>query len=443
MRILFYISIVLAFASALALMINPVTGILLITLFKPVIDTSFYVAFGPLTLTKIYGVIIPSIVIMYMITARGKDSLRYMPLWVLWVIYAADVFIFSITIVYNQGILAGLDVFFRHINGFIGFYMFQAFFRLDEKMKLLLTAMILAGIFPILTTLYQVATGVQWHTLAHSITEGGVRRSPGLYFHIVTVRYYCYQALIGMLLYWTLVTKPGMAGKIIGFTLLSSILVIMWHTYSKAGYLEIALWAIIWTVLRKKYAMFAGILLASFVIIPFYASDIAHEIYTVFHKEIAAVSGGQLGEAALAGRIYGWTALMETWGELNLFLQLFGSGIVMTGAHNDYIMVLFHGGVFGLLIYLVLFGTIGFRIVLELLRKVDPLSIAAFILYVTFLIESIGLEPTSYPHFQWLVWGIAGLFLRRRQDDRTGTKETSLPPEPVHNRDKTRILHRA
>jgi len=444
MRILFYISIMLAFVSALALLINPVTGILLITLFKPVIDTSFYVPLGSfLTLTKIYGVIIPSIIILYIITARGKNSLRYMPLRALWVIYAVDVFIFSIIIVYNRGILAGLDVFFRHINGFIGFYMFQAFFRLDEKMKLLFTAMILAGIFPVLTTLYQIITGVQWHALAHSVTEGGAVRSPGLYFHIVTVRYYCYQALIGMLLYWSLVSKPGIAGKIVGLTLISSILVITFHTYSKAGYVEIALWAIIWTVLRKKYVIFATILLAGIIVIPFYASDIANDILTVFHKEIAAVSGDRLGEAALAGRIYGWKGLMETWSELNLFLQLFGSGTVMTGAHNDYIMMLFHGGVLGLIIYLVLFGTIGFRIVSELIRKVDPLGIAAFLLYVTFLIETVGLEPSSYPHFQWLVWGIAGLFLRRRYDERAQPDESHIPPKSVRDPDETRILSRA
>jgi hypothetical protein len=428
---LLYAAIMLAFVSALALALNPVLGIIVVTLSKPVIDTAFYapLLFG-LSLTQIFGVVMPIFILGHMIIAKRLNRLRYMPLRTIWIIIAVDAFLFSGIIAIQQDIMAGLEVFFRHMNGFIGFYMFQAFFREEKKMRMLFIAMILAGIFPISTTLYQILSGTEWHHLSHMETAGGLIRSAGFYYHILTVRYYVYQTLIGMLLYWSVISKPRVWGRAVGGVILATSLIVLFYTYSKAALLEMAIWAFLWTTLQKKFTALIAILVAVLIIIPFYAADIGDVIYTVFQKEVGALTTGKQTEIIFAGRLFMWQVVMERWGELNLFLQVFGSGQVMTGAHNDFIMMLFHGGIVGFLIYIALLVIVGFRLVTELLRKIEPLGVVALILYLSFLVETVGLAPSSYPHFQWLVWGLIGLFLRRREDSLASpmVQQHDLPP---------------
>lgn len=271
-----------------------------------------------------------------------------------------------------------------------------------------------------MTTLYQVITGIQWHQLAHAQSEQFIRSS-GLYYHILTVRYYSFQALIGMLLYSSIVKKTDFKRKIFGLVFTLTILVVLFHSYSKAGYLALTIWVLVWTIYQKKYITLAAVALAALLAVPFFAADIAEDVQTVFHREISAIEGGEESKTALAGRVPGWKARLTQWSRLGVLSQAFGSGFVMTGAHNDFIMVLFHGGVVGLIIYLLLLWTIGIRLFNELRRRVEPLGVASMMFYLAFLIESMGLEPSSYPQFQWMVWGLIGLFLRRRQDERRTT----------------------
>lgn len=148
MQILYFFSVLLAIISAVVLVINPATGILVVFLSKPVIDTGFYVVFGHgLSLTRVFGVLFPLIIFVQMAAAKGYNRIRYMPLKTLWIIYAIDIFIFSSIIILNEGLVIGLDVFFRHINGFVGFYMLQAFLRTDHRLRQLIVAMIIAGLF--------------------------------------------------------------------------------------------------------------------------------------------------------------------------------------------------------------------------------------------------------------------------------------------------------
>jgi O-Antigen ligase len=428
---LLYISIALAFACALALTLNPVAGILALTLTKPIIDTAFYapLVFG-LTLTQMFGATVPMIMFGHMFAQGGRNAVRFMPMRMTWMVYMGYAFIFSLIIVYQEGVQNGLDVFFRHTNGFVGFYMLQAFFRDDRRLRQLVTMFLLAGVFPIVTTFYQIVTGVQWHQhLAHMESEG-FTRSSGLYYHILTVRYYVYQTLIGILLYWSMVYRPRVWLKMIGVVLGLLALVVLYRTYSKAGYLTIGLWMILWGVIQKKYVFLALLMLSLLVVMPFFASDLGDVVYQVFHKEVAALEGEKTGEAAFSGRIYAWERMLDEQSKLGVFAQVFGSGHMMIGAHNDYIMMLFHGGLIGFLIYLFLLASAGWRVVSELRRRVDPLGVAALMVYLAFLIDTVGLTPSSYPHFQWLVWGVIGLSLRRGHDSATKFASEQAPAVP-------------
>ena len=53
----------------------------------------------------------------------------------------------------------------------------------------------------------------------------------------------------------------------------------------------------------------------------------------------------------------------------------------------------------------------------NLWRRVDPIAVVALMLYAMYFIDSFGLVPSSYPSYQWLVWGLIGLSFRLREDE--------------------------
>jgi hypothetical protein len=117
------------------------------------------------------------------------------------------------------------------------------------------------------------------------------------------------------------------------------------------------------------------------------------------------------------GRWFGWMEMMDKWERLPAMNQWFGSGQIATGAHNDFLQMLFHGGIVGLGIYTVVLTVIGVRVALNLLAKADVVAVAALMVYLMWLIDAIGLVPSAYPSEQWLVWGVIGLSFRRRVDE--------------------------
>jgi len=56
-------------------------------------------------------------------------------------------------------------------------------------------------------------------------------------------------------------------------------------------------------------------------------------------------------------------------------------------------------------------------IVKLLARRLDVYSIAALLAFIMWIVDAMGLVPSAYSGYQWFVWGLVGLCLRRRQDD--------------------------
>ena len=410
--LLLYLSVFLALVSTFVLILAPETGYLLLFLSKPIIDTAFYqpLLFG-LPLTKIVGGVVPIIVLMQILFARGSRSIRFMPLKGIMLTYACYVFFFSLVIVFKDGITNGLEVFFRHINVFIGFYLMQALFREKDKLKMLLVVLIVSGIFPMSSVIYQHVTG--FHLKYQGIMEiGELTRSAGLYFHSMTARFYAYQSLVAMLLYSAYYARKPAINIIMYIYGMIAVFVII-STFSKSGFLALVITGLVWTTLQKKFTWLIVMLLAGISLLPIYFQDIISTINTVFFLNVDTLSST---EGMLRGRLPLWENMLNEWHQFGMLAQIFSSGHIKTNAHNDYLQMLFHGGIVGLLIYLFLLIAVGFKTIRNLFLNVSPLNTAALILYFSWLIDSIGLVPSGYPHYSWLVWGIIGLSLRQMEN---------------------------
>jgi len=405
------IAIGLSALALLALVVNPVWGIPLLFIVKPVIDAAFeYPVFYGLRLPEIVAGTVPLVMIGHMLLAAPKQSVRYMPLRWIWTAYLLDALIFSILLAFNEDPKTGFNSFFRYLNGFVGFYMVQAFFQNERDFKRLLAAFMVAGLFPAATAYYQIATGIGWR---EEFSEG-VQRAVGLWHDSVSMREYAFQTILAILLYGVLYLRGNAFKQAVLMGYLVVMVGVVLNVFSKAGTAGLVLWAACWTLLSRKYLQFV-MLAGGAVLVAVVASGYLMNLRQVFHKEIGLVTGkGDLAHT-LAGRWYGWTHMVDVWFTFPWPAKLFGSGHLAIGAHNDYLQMLYHGGLLGLAIYLCLLGAIGFRVVANLRRRMDPMAIAALMLFLVWLVDTIGVVPSAFPAWQWFVWGVIGLSLRREE----------------------------
>jgi O-antigen ligase len=232
-----------------------------------------------------------------------------------------------------------------------------------------------------------------------------------------------FQTLIALLLYAALYVRRSLWLKGAALAYGAVAMVVLLRAYSKAGVLSLGLWAVSWTTLQKKFVALALVAVVVTLGGLYYSHDIATNVTKLFHKEIGALEGTVDTKRTFAGRWYGWQEMMVRWQKFDWPQKVFGSGELAVGAHNDYLLLLFHGGVVGLAIYLALLTAIGTRIVLNLWRRIDPLAVGALMLFLMWLVDTIGLVPSSYPGYQWFVWGMIGLSFRLREEEATSATE--------------------
>lgn len=87
-------------------------------------------------------------------------------------------------------------------------------------------------------------------------------------------------------------------------------------------------------VMQLLIAVMLGMVVATY-----YAADIYENVIQLFHKEIGFYEGSIALDRTFSGRWNHWETAIETWLSFSLFQQMFGSGIVALGAHNDYLLM--------------------------------------------------------------------------------------------------------
>lgn len=415
-------AIALFCVSVLTLVVSPVIGIPLVFVAKPFIDATFdQPVLLDFRLTELTAALVPLVIaghLLFSDEGGEEERRRRMPLKGIWMLYAADVCFFSVLIAYNQGLREGAEVLLRHINGLVGFYMLQRFFRSEAQLKGLLLALAAAGVFPVAVGLYQLATGTVWRFEQSE----GVIRNIGLWHDAVSLRVYTLQTIFAVLLYGAMVAKrTHVLGKTValGYTVLAT--AVLLKTYSKSGIVTLAAWTACWTLLRRKYAALVLLVAGAGWFAAWYGSGLIADILQIFHKELGFLSGTVEKTKTFAGRWYGWQEMLSEWERFHWVAKLFGSGKVAIGAHNDYLQILFHGGALGLGIYVALLAALGFRILTNLRRGADPLSVGALMLFIMWMVDAVGLVPSAYPGYQWFVWGMVGLSVARRAHEHPGS----------------------
>jgi hypothetical protein len=410
-----------------SLAIAPAWGIPLLMIVRPLVDTQYsQVLVGGLKLTEIVSVVAPVIVLARALMATDRHaSVAAMPLRWIWLLWVADIVLFSSVVAAVSGPLEGLDVFFRHINGFTGFYMVQAYLGKDDRgTRMFVLALVVAGLFPMATGLIEAVTGHHW-TVTYG--EDMVVRGIGLYHDAITIRYYALQTILGLALTVSLYLGRRwlLRGVAVAYGLVAALVV--QQAYSKSGTATLALWTVLWPTLQRKYRQVAIVLGAGLAVAVWYGKEVMATLGFIFRQEIGLVQGTTSFEHSLTGRVPLWEQMLGQWQSFDAAAKLFGSGHKATGAHNDYLQVLFHGGLLALIIYLSLLVLVFVRVIRDLAERPEPLRVAALLVLLMWMVDTLGLVISAFPGYQWFVWGVVGLSMRRAADARAIVRTAAAP----------------
>lgn len=99
------------------------------------------------------------------------------------------------------------------------------------------------------------------------------------------------------------------------------------------------------------------------------------------------------------GREQIWSQSWEIYSQFSSVQKLVGYGYPMIEPHNELLRILLTNGLLGVLIYVVLFGSL-FRFVYVRVSKFGRRALSTTFVY--FILFGITLEPASYPNYMWL-----------------------------------------
>lgn len=395
----------------LYILIDTKRGILLALIMRPLIDIFWELKYLILNVRppEVNGVLFPLVIFLKLLLSKKNNNFNS-PFNIAIIFYFFYQFYPFLLITSDAGGIQAVNYFFRIIHMLIGFFIFQKFFHEREDFKKLLIALIIAGLTPLGISFYQNVLGGQIRT---EETIGGLVRNIGLYHDAYTLRFYTLQTLAALILYGAYFVNQGkiwLKGIIVSIGLFC--IYTIYRIYSKAGYLILAQWAVVWYVARKRIIMLVLLFVVGLITVSLSRFTWIEEIQVVYSKEVGALEGEEQVEMMFQGRVGGWLASIEYWKTQPLHKKLFGLGYSSIGAHNDFLRALFGTGIIGLLLYVILLGWALIKALRNCIRDNSPLNIMALMLLFMWLIDAMGLSPGGYPGYQLLVWGFVGLAFR-------------------------------
>lgn len=369
---------------------------------KSIIDAFWDYKFGALSMMAIQGVLIP--VLFYTLLSERKK------IPIVWT-RTANIYIVALSFgiiwaVLNKPIHF-VEFLILNINIYIGFILIPLLVFDKKRLRLLLLAMMICGIFPILVSIFQLQTGI----IFRERDTVGLTRYVGFYHDAFPVRFYGLMTLFAILLFQTIFkTKDFFLNGFMFFMGIGAF-VSIYAVYSKAAVGIIGLWVLIMLLFSKSKAkQLFSITVGVLGILLVFGDVVVDNIEQLFSKEV----GYQTGEVTdakytLAGRGYIWEKYWKIWiNEQSFFFQWFGDGVDRP-LHNEFLRVLMVNGIIGFM-FLIFFV---FKTITNLFRINKNIRMFALMLFGMYLIDSIGLEPGKYYYYNILVWGIFGTLLLR------------------------------
>jgi O-antigen ligase len=398
---------------------------------KPIIDLSRdYHMLLNINFLKIYAGLFVILGLIYII--YKKINVLQHPINLIWLIFLGLNFI-SIFIISDAFMLIDkIKYFFSILTGFVALIIFAYLFDFEKDKKFVLSIFIIAGIFPILLWLIPVLFG------SPIFSNDPLRRIIGPYQGFWHFNFYATQTIICCLAYLSLKGSSfsyllkRIASKLrlipasrlrnflpsklhksifVLFMLFVSI-VMIYKCYSKTGWITLGAIFFIWFLLRKKYIFTTLVPVIAAIII--FVNPLAKDFQKTFQNEINYfVQGTDAEEIVFRGRLQIWKTGMVSFNNLPVINKLFGAQSSIDNPVNDYLRVLWDNGILGFLSYVSLLCITGFLLISRYAATKETVFLMGILVFIMFIVNSIGSHTMMIPKFQWFMWGTVGFILSK------------------------------
>ena len=210
---------------------------------------------------------------------------------------------------------------FLSFNSFLGFFLIPILVTDKKRLKQLLLALMVGGVFPILVSIFQLRTGIVFQER----TTVGLTRYVGFYHDAFPNRFYGLITLFAVLLYRYLFPIKTLYFKLYVGLLTAGAFVSIYVVFSKAAVAIISAWVVLLLLFsNSKLKYFFSILLGLSVLFLVFGNTVLDNIEQLFSKEVGYQSG-EVEDAryTLAGRGYIWENYWDFWlNEQNIFFPM-------------------------------------------------------------------------------------------------------------------------
>ncbi|HXB40157.1 MAG TPA: hypothetical protein VNZ49_06415 [Bacteroidia bacterium] len=382
----------------------------ILVLIRPVVDNFYYLKNISPFLSPLYlvGIATPLFAVTAIFTYRKKDNSGIDILFVLWsfLIFVSLLFMFM----NDPTSVTFLEYFLKLSMPVYLFFFLRLLIRSRRDLDGVLQTFLYSCYFVIGVFLFELLVNP-----VKVLKTRDLERIQGYYGDVMNYAIYLTQGFLIICYFYfrkrnTQSSFIRTRNLVIAVMLCIAALFKISHTASYAVFLSILFLFLLFNLKTNKTTGFV-LILTIMVAAYFFGGDaLEKKIAPLVKTDIAVYEGKKQNERLLHGRVGRWKDMLEQFSTFPVAAQFFGMPLmitnsyaeVSTGAHNDFVRILFFTGVTGLVIYLL--------ILFSLLRRLKYLTsefhfLALGTISILFL-YSISTCPTLYAPMLYIILSV-------------------------------------
>lgn len=382
----------------------------ILVLIRPVVDNFYYLKNISPLLSPLYlvGIATPILCIAAMLFYRKKDRSVFDFLFGAW---ALCMFISLVALFFFDPLSKTFFEYLLKLSMPVYIYFFlRLLVRSQRDLDGILQTFIYSALFVVAIFLFEIVVNP-----VKVLKTRGLERIQGSYGDVMNYAIYMSQGLV-ISCYFYLKNKsfanPVVQNRnlIITIILCVACLFKISHTASYAVFISIIGLFVMFNLRTNKTGGVILILLIVTLGYFFGSETIEKKINPLIKTDLAVYEGKKETGRLLHGRVSRWQNMLEEYSEFPIPAQLFGMPLtikesyahISTGAHNDFIRVLFYTGLSGLIVYLLILFNFFKR--LKLLSSEN--HFLALGMSIILIFYSISTCPTLYPPMIYIIFSV-------------------------------------
>lgn len=293
----------------------------------------------------------------------------------------------------------------KSLSPFLFYFITSIYLRNKNDIRKFVYAWVLGCIIPSVSMIYAIIVGYGFGRVSY-----GAVRFAGFYHESAGPG--IISAVLIFLVFLILETEKLKFPKVAG---IFSLLVINFYTlylsFSRVFVIPIIIGIVSWFVVQKRLLL--SLLSIFLVVFAFLKLPLAQERFEV---ERQFIEGEAYTSQIMTGRPVLYEKAVEIFLSYNFAQKIIGKGPAATfGAHNEYLYMLLKSGIFGLIIYILLFiqiiKAIIKRYIFEKDKFLKTFNLVTLILVAALPLQAMSGHPLNWMNLQWFIWSAVGIAL--------------------------------